>query len=647
LAVLMAYPLAVDHAKESAFLYVAPTLARTQYRPPDLVLCHPETGLVIFEAKGHAIDEIEGIEAGYLKVHYHNRFQSTNVIRQSEDQLYEVQSAIGRLLPDRRNQPLINALIAFPNIAMATWRERSYDQLMPTDVLLFAEALADPQLLRQQVDALVRQALAMTGKSNPIAAEHWQPIAQVFGNSDVINCARPIRSTVDEAQLGALIDEVQSAENYLSEEQKALVQLRVDGFPRLIRGVAGSGKTVVLAELAARFLHRHYPEERVCIGVTCFNRALVPFLAQKIAVAWQGHGHSEPMPAAALRITHLNGLLWLLIQEGWPLQYLPIRSVPDATVRARTYRNQIANFARSEPSRYHAMLFDALFVDEAQDLATEEIGLLLDLIKPNADSGEKTLVLCYDDAQNLYGRPRPVWREVGINVAIGDRSRVMRQCHRNGRQTVELALNVLLGSAAPPDLRVHTRQYADLAYLREHNLVTEERDHVRVHFALREDLPPTVQTFPLRHAELDWVVEEVVQLIVEEAVRPEDILLLAHQPRSPEFDLPYLDRRLRERLPTIALRHVYGEQRAKDDYLLVPGQLTLATVFSAKGYDAPVVFVMGADLFPYTKEGRAAFYVAATRAKLRLFISGLWRDRSLLGEADQLRRTLVAGIALT
>lgn len=63
------------------------------------------------------------------------------------------------------------------------------------------------------------------------------------------------------------------------------------------------------------------------------------------------------------------------------------------------------------------------------------------------------------------------------------------------------------------------------------------------------------------------------------------------------------------------------------------------TVFSAKGYDAPVVFLLGTDLFPYTKEGRAAFYVAATRAKLRLFVSGLWRDRSLLVEADQLSRT--------
>lgn len=53
------------------------------------------------------------------------------------------------------------------------------------------------------------------------------------------------------------------------------------------------------------------------------------------------------------------------------------------------------------------------------------------------------------------------------------------------------------------------------------------------------------------------------------------------------------------------------------------------------------IFVLGTDLFPYSKEGRAAFYVAATRAKLRLYVTGLWRDRSLLVEAQGLRQAVV------
>jgi len=568
LAVLQAYGDA-----DRSFLYVTPTLAKAQRRPPDLVLGHPALGLLIFETKGHQLDEIESIEAGYLHVRYHNQVKPTNVIRQSEDQLYEIQTAIGRLLPNRRNPPLINALIAFPNITLVDWQARRYHEVHPMDVLLFAEHLAEPARLRDYINALVSQTQALAHKARPLDEEHWQPMAMVFGNSDVINSPDAvIRPEVDEQSLGAHIDEVQAADKHLSDEQKDLIELRVGGFPRVIRGVAGSGKTVVLAKLAARYLHRHYPAQTPRIAVTCFNRTLVPFLAQKLDAAWREYGHAETWPADALCLTYLNRLLWLLQQEGWSfLQYISANIIKDSATRAELYRKQIAKFAQAQPDRYHALCFDALFVDEAQDFAPEEFGLLLDLLKPHPATGEKTLILCYDDAQNLYGQPRPVWRELGINVAIGDRSRVMRHCFRNSRQTVELAFNVLIGTQSPPDLRVHTRQYADVAYLRDHNLITEEAACVRVHFATRNDAPPVVQTFAVRHEELNWVVDQLVHLVQEEAVRPEDILLLTPKPSAPELDLDYFDKQLRARLPNVPLYYAASKGN-KDQHLFTPNQ---------------------------------------------------------------------------
>ncbi len=199
LAVLAAYG---DDAQ--ALLYVAPTRAHARRRPPDLVLCHPTTGLLIIECKGHRLDEIEGVEAGFLKVRYHNRMEPTNVIRQSEDQLYDIQHEIGALLPDRRHQPLINAMIAFPNITQSAWQERGYHELHPSDVLLFAEQVDDPALLRTHIGALVTQSLAVAHKMAPLAPEHWVAVGKVFGNSDVINPVRPLRPTIEERQLGVI-----------------------------------------------------------------------------------------------------------------------------------------------------------------------------------------------------------------------------------------------------------------------------------------------------------------------------------------------------------------------------------------------------------------------------------------------------------
>ena len=120
-AVLRAYGEA-----DLGFLYVTPTLAKTKQRPPDLVLGHPETGILIFEAKGHKLDEIQGIQAGFLQVTYHNQIKSTNVNQQSMDQLFNVKNAVERLLLNQWSSPLFNAVIAFPNIELAEWQARHY-----------------------------------------------------------------------------------------------------------------------------------------------------------------------------------------------------------------------------------------------------------------------------------------------------------------------------------------------------------------------------------------------------------------------------------------------------------------------------------------------------------------------------------------
>ena len=76
-----------------------------------------------------------------------------------------------------------------------------------------------------------------------------------------------------------------------------------------------------------------------------------------------------------------------------------------------------------------------------------------------------------------------------------------------------------------------------------------------------------------------------------------------------------------------------GGKGDRDRYIMSSGQLILSTVYGAKGYDAHVVFFMGADLFPATgdeNKGRAAFYVAATRAKHLLYVTGVERAKHTL-----------------
>jgi superfamily I DNA and RNA helicase len=631
----------------AGFIYASPSRARTTRKPPDVVLCHPDVGLLVIETKGIDIGRIEGVEAGSIMFRYNGHVQPTNVIRQVEDQMYDILDDIQRLIRRTQEIPLLNCMAAFPRISEAEWCSREYDKVHPLSQLLLKDQISDEAKLRQRVHELVKKSLEVSRKPIPLDLCQVEVIQKVFGNSDVIASARPYRAEVSKVSLGAVIDERLNQEKYLSEEQKALSRIEFEGSQRLIRGVAGSGKSVVLANLVARHLHRDleslqrplWDDRHPRVAVTCFNRALVEFLRRKIRTAYREQTLNEEIPEDILKVTHFNGLLYYIIHEqGWPLDYISINEVRDGTERAMQYRHRIEMWAREDPKGYQDRCFDTIFVDEGQDFEPEEFRLLLDLIKPNPKSGERPIVIFYDDAQNLYGRTRPVWRDVGINV-VGERAQVLKECFRNTRQIVELALNVLLGSSASPDMRALTRTFADIAYLKDRSLVEEDGNCVRVRFAEREGEPPHVAAFDDELAEMQWIVRQVSHLVHDEGVRLEDILVIFYRPTA--YNHPRLESLLAASLPGLQFVRPHGDNFGdKDCYIFQPGKMTVSTVYGSKGYDAPVVFLVGADRFGTDTEGRAAFYVAATRAMEFLYITGVQGRASLLTEAGEIREKL-------
>jgi superfamily I DNA and RNA helicase len=216
----------------------------------------------------------------------------------------------------------------------------------------------------------------------------------------------------------------------------------------------------------------------------------------------------------------------------------------------------------------------------------------------------------------------------------------MRECFRNSKQIVEFAFNVLLGAKAASDIRVQTREYADVAYLKSLGLVEELEDKWKVNFAERSYRPPEVHLFPSRQQEKNWISEQIQWLVDKENVRPEDILVTFQH--SGEFlDLEsYIQAKVRGVQGFVKPFGKDSKNPDKDSYIFRKGHLTISTTKGAKGYDAPVVFLAGADQFENNREGRASFYVGATRAKMLLFVSGLNSDLSLVQEAHKVQEML-------
>ena len=408
-----------------------------------------------------------------------------------------------------------------------------------------------------------------------------------------------------------MFDEAAETYKALSDEQQKLSAQRWEKGPRLVRGVAGSGKTIVLANNLARRTQRSlsgqfdlFAENRQPrIAVVCFNRTLVPFITKKIEIAYRQRT-GQSLPDNIVEVWSYNRLMWNLSQKGvWRYQKF---DDTDDTSRASQYLKELLFAKENDPSAFERCSFDAIYIDEGQDFLEEEFRLLKELCRTDANR-EPSLFVFYDDAQNLYGRRRPNWHSLGLNV-VG-RSHVMSECFRNTKQIVEATFNVLYGTFAIEKSQVPTKAFGDIGTMEEKDLLHNEDGVWRVRFAKRSGLKPKVTVADGRPKQWAEIVQRLRWLTEEQQVRPEDINILVYYKNQVEKLVAAVEA---ARLPAIEGVHVATTK--KDELLRKRGWLSISTVASAKGYDAYCVLLANGNEFPTDVQGRASFYVACTRA---------------------------------
>src|SRR5690606_36351646 len=156
-------------------------------------------------------------------------------------------------------------------------------------------------------------------------------------------------------------------EPVLGHEQERLRRLSLDAGPRLVRGVAGSGKTLIAASWAIRTLRDAPPHARLLFVYG--NQALAALLRRTLHDAAQELGVRFPDPR--LELAHAGDLL--------------ARLAPDFTGERWDYEGLAGALEQSEiiPE------LDALFIDEAQDLGESALRQLVRFVKPTAEGDEE------------------------------------------------------------------------------------------------------------------------------------------------------------------------------------------------------------------------------------------------------------------
>lgn len=593
-----------------ATILCEPSLARTSKRPPDVVLVAPMAGIHVIEVKGHLLSEIEAIEpGGLLRFRYDHGAKSKSPLAQVRSAMFDIKNATEKGFEGNLDLPF-KYWVAFPRISRSEWFSRWGTSAFCPPEFIFSEDMTD---LAEPLRSVGRKQLANLGiESWP--SEQLAAIWKAFGDSSVLYHRPEDRESrrVPEGTMGDLFDEAAEAYKTLSDEQQRLSAQNWREGPRLIRGVAGSGKTIVLANNLARRLQRtqgsqslfadELPPERLL--VVCNNRSLVPFLEKKIGLAFQQRT-GRPLPEVGLTILAFNRLMWHLSQKGlW--RYQKIEEGTDEQ-RATRYLKELEDTKRQHPEVFEALAYDAIFVDEGQDFVEEDFRLLKELCRI-APGHEPNLYVFYDDAQNFLGRKRPNWSALGLNVR-GGRANVMSECFRNTRLIVEAAFNVLYGTQANGEGEVPTKEFGDVAGLEEKKLIATDNGFWRVNFAVRHGQAPRLSIAESSAAEIQDIVKRLRWLIEEQRVRPQDILVLGMTKDRIE--------RIADAVDTARINGVDGLHvafREQDNLLGQRSRLTFSTTAAAKGYDAYCVLLASAHEFGRNLVGRTSFYVGCTRA---------------------------------
>jgi hypothetical protein len=361
---------------------------------------------------------------------------------------------------------------------------------------------------------------------------------------------------------------------------------------RVIHGVAGSGKTLILgyrAEHLARIVTKP-------ILVLCYNESL----ARKLAAQMRARGISDKVHThhfhqwcrAQLKAFHVS----------------PPPSMPDTAAFFAALVERVIHAV--EQGQIPAGQYDAILIDEAHDFRPEWLKLVVQMVDPRT----RSLLVLYDDAQSIYGddiddnrdkggkgspRRKFSFRSVGIQAA--GRTTILKVNYRNTDAILRFARDTA-------------------CHLLDAGNASEDAD---------EDAAPLLQPLP---AGRPGAEPQLIRLpsLQSEAEFIAHRLKEAHRTGTAWRDMAVIYREyerdaklIRRILPAHGIPLVYFRDTSHQP---TEDKVTLITMHSCKGLEYPLVVIPAADLVLAAAETSShearLLYVAMTRATQELVLCG-------------------------
>lgn len=356
-------------------------------------------------------------------------------------------------------------------------------------------------------------------------------------------------------------------------QQEQLARSLGDGH-RVIHGVAGSGKTMILGYRAVQLAQAATRAQPVL--VLCYNEPL----AVKLGAVMAAKGL-----AGRVHVRHFH---------KWCRQQLVAFGQPIPAQGPDLFEQMVDNVIRGvERGQIPSGQYRAILIDEGHDFQPAWLKLVTQMVDPLTNS----LLLLYDDAQSIYERQRTrqfSFKSVGIQAQ--GRTTVLKINYRNSRQILQTASLIAADLLKPDD---------------------KDDDGIPVLAPIscgRDGHAPVVIRLPS---------------LRDEARKIAELLSAAHQEGCAWGDMAVICRHhvvMDECAAVLRLRRLpHQVRKGAGSFDPTADTIKVLTMHASKGLEFALVALPGIGRMPdaghsETDEARL-FYVAATRATRTLYIT--------------------------
>lgn len=427
--------------------------------------------------------------------------------------------------------------------------------------------------------------------------------------------------------------------------------------PQRIRGLAGSGKTVVLA-LKAAYLHVKRPDWDIVIT---FNSRSLYQQFESLTTRFVFAQVSEEPDWDKLHIIHAwGGSDRTGVYKEYCSRTNHVYRHFKTAAQLFGYHNAFKGAceeAETGTADTDLKIYDMMLIDEAQDLPSSFFRIAYRMAK-----NPKRIVWAYDDLQNLSNAQLPSAKELfgldldgkpKVKLANGtdkpSQDIVLPRCYRNPPWTLLSAHGLGFGVHRQPMAQMFKEPaiWKRLGYSVKGGTLDFESDveMVRAPDSIPEFfsdlLEPNdtliIKSFETKQGQYSWVAGKIKKLMIEDELEHSDILLILPEVWTSKTEGAMLLRILQlEGLKG----HIPG-QTSSADGVFRDGYIAITHIHRAKGNEAPVVFILNSEFCEHQvdiKHRRNILFTAITRSRAWTYILGVGPDmEKIKSELAQIR----------